>query len=214
MRITPFPHNRQSHGDSEADPIAATERGRWRKPAWGLAILMVAAAAVFATAATAAAATTTTAAPTAQAAQVANRAPTLSWPVVGQGATGQRVVAIQYLLNQQIGAGLVVDGIFGPKTEAAVKRFQGRDHLPMDGKVGPGTWMKLIIVVRNNSRGPAVQAVQSNLKNSYGYRDLAIDGIFGPKTEAAVKDFQRRYGLPMDGIVGETTWNALINHEK
>jgi peptidoglycan hydrolase-like protein with peptidoglycan-binding domain len=39
---------------------------------------------------------------------------------------------------------------------------------------------------------------------------VAIDGIFGPNTEAAVKDQQRAFGLPVTGIVDDNTWIKLI----
>lgn len=137
----------------------------------------------------------------------------LTWPLVSEGATGERVVAIQYLLNQQIGAGLTVDGIFGPLTNAAVKSFQTEHKLSADGIVGPKTWPVLIIEVQSGSEGPAVSAVQHNLKFAYGHTDLAVDGIFGPKTEAAVKSFQTKFKLAVDGIVGPITWNTLIVNE-
>ena len=62
--------------------------------------------------------------------------------------------------------------------------------------------------IRRDSRGSAVTKLQ-NLLVKYGY-DLATDGIFGPKTENAVKSFQQRFGLVVDGIVGPKTWKKLI----
>jgi hypothetical protein len=56
-----------------------------------------------------------------------------------------------------------------------------------------------------------VKDVQRRLKTFYpAYAgSLAVDGAFGPKTTAAVKEFQRRSGLTADGIVGKRTWVAL-----
>jgi peptidoglycan hydrolase-like protein with peptidoglycan-binding domain len=135
----------------------------------------------------------------------------LWWPMVKQGARGERVYAIQYLLNAR-GARLAVDGWFGWQTTAAVKSFQRAWHLQADGVVGPQTWARLIIEVRQGNRGPAVGAVQHNLRYSYRY-SIAVDGQFGPRTTAAVRNFQARYRLGADGIVGPNTWNALIVHE-
>ncbi len=139
--------------------------------------------------------------------------PVLTWPVVRKGDHGPLVVKIQYLLNQH-GIKVMVDGRFGPATEAAVKLFQKKHGLYPDGVVGAKTWLKLIVTVRKGSSGPAVAAVQYELRYVYGYKDLAVDGKFGPKTDWAVRQFQKCYGLKPDGIVGPLTWNALVVHER
>jgi hypothetical protein len=136
--------------------------------------------------------------------------PAAEWNTYRQGDRGPAVFAIQYLLMAE-NYSLAVDGIFGPETEATVKSFQGAEGLSVDGIVGPNTWTALIHghTVRNGDRGNDVRAVQYLLKNAYGY-DIAVDGIFGPKTEEAVKGFQTSRGLTVDGIVGPQTWKALI----
>lgn len=60
------------------------------------------------------------------------------------------------------------------------------------------------------SRGPNVRALQTFLNRVYpAYSKLATDGIYGSKTAAVVREFQRRSGLASDGIVGPRTWAAL-----
>jgi peptidoglycan hydrolase-like protein with peptidoglycan-binding domain len=102
---------------------------------------------------------------------------------------------------------LVVDGIFGPLTAAAVKSFQTAHGLLVDGKVGNQTWPVLIIEVSDGSTGDAVRAVQSQLHSRSGW--LTIDGIFGPNTLSVVKSFQSFCDFSIDGIVGPITWNGL-----
>ncbi|HTU75681.1 MAG TPA: peptidoglycan-binding protein [Trebonia sp.] len=138
----------------------------------------------------------------------------LSWPLTKIGATGERVYSIQQFLNQRIGAGLAADGIFGPLTEAAVRRFQAMTPpLAVDGQVGEQTWPRLCIQVSRGANGPAVFALQHNLHFAYGFHDLDIDGIFGPQTEQAVRIFQMVERITVDGIAGPVTWNRIINHE-
>lgn len=58
------------------------------------------------------------------------------------------------------------------------------------------------------STGSAVSKLQTIL-NQHGY-SLAVDGIFGEKTRAAVRDYQKRYNLKLDGIAGPETWGSLL----
>jgi len=64
-------------------------------------------------------------------------------------------------------------------------------------------------VLRPGLVGPAVARLQERLK-VLGVYTGAIDGIFGRQTEAAVRQIQRRYRLQVDGIVGPSTWQALL----
>ena len=61
---------------------------------------------------------------------------------------------------------------------------------------------------RQGSSGEAVRTIQTKLQR-WGYYDGAIDGVFGSETTAAVKEFQRKNGLAVDGIVGPRTLEAL-----
>ena len=62
--------------------------------------------------------------------------------------------------------------------------------------------------LRQGSRGAAVEQLQSKL-SQLGHNPGRADGIFGPNTKSAVRDFQREQGLGVDGVVGRQTWSAL-----
>jgi len=58
--------------------------------------------------------------------------------------TGDAVLLVQEILKKKLpDPTLVVDGQFGPKTDAAVKKFQTAKGITVDGDVGPKTWEKL-----------------------------------------------------------------------
>jgi len=83
-------------------------------------------------------------------------------PVLRYGSTGAAVVELQHRLNatrRPIDAALVPDGIFGPKTLAAVKRFQlqGKPVLLADGIAGPITWGKLLVATLDDTVAVASQ---------------------------------------------------------
>ena len=64
------------------------------------------------------------------------------------------------------------------------------------------------VTYSQGSSGSTVKTIQQKLKN-WGYYKGSVDGIFGSKTKEAVKYFQRKNGLAVDGIVGNKTLKAL-----
>ncbi len=69
------------------------------------------------------------------------------------------------------------------------------------------------MTLRINSRGSQVVQLQRELKAA-GFNPGSIDGAFGKNTLSAVKGYQRRYGLSVDGVVGPRTWNKLLTDGK
>ena len=106
-----------------------------------------------------------------------------------------------------------LDGVFGPQTEKVVKDFQQSNGLVVDGVVGPITWSHLhpyreaSPTLQAGSLGPVVAMLQNVLKTGFGYSG-AIDGIFGPVTEAVVRQYQTNSSLPVTGVMDERTWIA------
>ena len=131
------------------------------------------------------------------------------------------------------------DGIFGPVTRGAVEDFQRDAGLAVTGVVDRATWELLYrrymiyrdslppdyfpvytppypgTVLRRGSRGEDVRLVQSwlNRIGQVGGRipPLTEDGIFGAKTEEAVRIWQRIAGLDPTGAVASFTWESLSN---
>ncbi|MGP7999935.1 MAG: peptidoglycan-binding domain-containing protein [Streptosporangiaceae bacterium] len=130
------------------------------------------------------------------------------WPLVKEGDNQHPVQSVQYLLHQR-GHPVTIDGSYGPKTTAAVKAFQAQKKLAQDGQVGPLTWAQLAFQVKEGASGYAVRGVQEEFV--FRKQKLAIDGIFGPNTDAAVKGFEKGLGLQQDGFVSDQIWQALVS---
>jgi N-acetylmuramoyl-L-alanine amidase len=137
-----------------------------------------------------------------------------------RGAHGEAVLDIQARL---VALGYHIDGSehgeFGSSTERAVREFQQRRQLLVDGRVGDDTWEELVeasftlgdrlLYLRYPYfRGDDVRGLQSAL-NLLGFDAGREDGIFGERTDRAIREFQRNVGLPSDGILGATTVLAL-----
>ena len=110
--------------------------------------------------------------------------------------------------------GVQPTGYYGPVTTRAVRQFQARNNLPVDGIVGSQTRMVLFgntyrssqgrgVNLRLGSRGASVREVQRAL-------GVQPTGYYGPVTTRAVRQFQSRNNLPVDGIVGPQTRRVLL----
>ncbi len=132
------------------------------------------------------------------------------FPVQSLGNQGTDVKAIQLLLGDR-GFPVAVDGIFGASTADAVSAFKATVPLAANGIVGQGTWKALIRPLRIGDTGPAVKALQRELRAKQRLA-VAVDGVFEASTEAAVRTFQRHVGRPATGEVTRATWRRLITH--
>ena len=146
--------------------------------------------------------------------------------LIRSGDAGERVVDVQTRLVA-LGYDVPADergGRFGPGTEAGVRALQERRGLAVDGIVGPDTWRALVeagfalgdrvLYLRSpNLRGDDVRELQDRLL-TLGFDAWRVDGIFGPRTAQAVREFQRNVGLPQDGIVADATVRALTGLQR
>ena len=121
-------------------------------------------------------------------------------PTLKKGAKGQAVKDLQEALKALGLQPGPIDGVFGKKTEDAVKAFQKLKGLEVDGIVGPITWLNIDEadqsepLLRNGSKGLPVRRLQNRMKLA-GFAIPEVNGRFGPKTEAAVKTLQKQAGL-------------------
>ncbi|HEX8065914.1 MAG TPA: peptidoglycan DD-metalloendopeptidase family protein [Thermoleophilaceae bacterium] len=136
-------------------------------------------------------------------------------PAHARGTPG--TAALQVALRALHHYGGAIDGIRGPRTRRATRRFQRAHHLHADGVAGPRTRRALgrrgrpslgRRVMRRGHAGWDVAGLQWLLRRR-GFAPGSVDGGFGGGTLAAVLRAQRRYGLLVDGLAGATTIRAL-----
>jgi len=145
-----------------------------------------------------------------------------------RGSEGQAVRQLQRFLAAAGYSPGPADGVLGPLTENSVKAFQRGRGLTADGVVGPQTQRAVETVaemlgslpaldpngriIRPGYRGQDVEYLQELLTIA-GYSPGPVDGVFGPRTESALSQFQREYGgLTVDGKLGPNTREALADY--
>lgn len=122
--------------------------------------------------------------------------------------------ALQVALRARAFYGGTIDGMNGPMTAAAVTAFQARAGLVVDGVAGPQTRDALDArplgsrPLLEGAMGWDVAALQFALAWR-GFPSRGLDGIFGERTEKALRRFQRHERLAPDGVAGPATYAAL-----
>ncbi len=145
--------------------------------------------------------------------------------VLKVGSTGSQVTDLQNKLKKAGTFHAEATGYFGPVTEKAVKGFQKAKKLQVTGTAtketldaldgltekvvsSPSTGEDYGDLLKKGSTGSLVKELQSKLK-AIGLYSGSLDGDFGNGTEQAVRNFQSRNKLTVDGIVGPATWEKL-----
>ncbi len=136
------------------------------------------------------------------------------------GSEGEAVRTLQKRLKELGYLSGTADGKFGEATEEAVRAFQRRNDLTVDGKAGRATLNKLYqedsigyTSLREGDEGNAILDLQKALKR-LGYYSGAVDGKYGVSTSDAVRAFQIQNRLtPVDGVAGNTTLTRLYSGE-
>lgn len=116
--------------------------------------------------------------------------------ILGRGMAGEPVKLLQQKL------GVTADGQFGAGTEKALREYQAKEKIAVDGVAGPDTFTHMnlpqLVLLQVGSVGETVKKLQTEL-------GITADGRYGPATANAVKEFQKKNGIPVDGIAGPLT---------
>jgi len=132
-------------------------------------------------------------------------------------AASANAAALQTALHAKGLYAGTVDGVRGPMTRDAVRRFQLRRGLLADGIAGPRTRAALgwrgrprlgSRAIASPARGWDVAGVQFLLA-IHGFPSGPFDGRLGPRGDAALRRFQAWAGLGADGVAGQATLAAL-----
>jgi murein DD-endopeptidase MepM/ murein hydrolase activator NlpD len=141
----------------------------------------------------------------------------LTAPTAAVAVGKPNVAALQVALRARTLYTGTIDGVVGPSTTAAIRRFQRRARITVDGVAGPQTRRALgrygrrrfgVRLLNMGKSGWDVAALQFALA-THGFPSGTFDGGFGPHTDAALRRFQRFARIGADGIAGPATYAAL-----
>jgi peptidoglycan hydrolase-like protein with peptidoglycan-binding domain len=141
----------------------------------------------------------------------------LAAPAAAAAVGKPNVAALQVALHARGLYTGTIDGVVGPSTTTAVRRFQRRARITVDGVAGPQTRRALgrygrrrfgARLLNIGRSGWDVAALQFALA-THGFPSGTFDGGFGPHTDAALRRFQRFALLGIDGVAGPATYAAL-----
>lgn len=123
---------------------------------------------------------------------------------VSYGSRGSDVTELQKLLNKAGNYSLSEDGIFGAKTQAAVKDYQTKNNLAVDGIVGTNTWGSLTSVKPSQNTG-ATGAAQAPASDGFQYEDYQESDTVKQAQEMLNQQLQQKPGEY------QSTWQDQLN---
>lgn len=153
------------------------------------------------------------------------------FPILKMGrGTKDQVRALQVLLYRQK-HGLLIDGVFGSGTQAAVKAYQTLRNLTSDSIVGANTWASLCLatppagntlyfgtggsssgsgtIYRQGDTGAAIHQIKRRMAVESMFTGT-VNAVFDAELTYAVKVFQASEDIRVDGLVGPVTWSLLF----
>ena len=149
--------------------------------------------------------------------RISNNYPSIPKIVLTDGIFGNDTEAAVRRFQEIFG--LTVDGVVGRATWYTIQNIylgvKRLTDLNAEGIQLEEVTQQFPTVLREGDTGNAVLNLQYYISYLAMYYNtipaVAIDGIYGPATTSAVRAVQNTFGLPVDGIVGEDTWNAMYN---
>ena len=130
------------------------------------------------------------------------------------GMNGDDVKSVQQYLKDLGYLDSIVDGNYGNVTKVAAIMFQANEGLYVDGEIGNQSYKilqttdKKFITLKKGMKNSAVKTMQKYLIK-LGYLNESADGDFGTITENALRTFQIKNGITVDGIAGRETLKTL-----
>lgn len=128
------------------------------------------------------------------------------------------VKALQSVLHKQGYLKPSATGFYGKQTADAVKTYQKKHGLSVDGVAGPKTFSALNVqslninevplLLKKGNTGRGVKQLQQQL-NGLHYLDAKAGNTYGSKTTDAIRSFQKDHHLKTDGMAGTHTLSAL-----
>ena len=124
--------------------------------------------------------------------------------VAGPAAAGTGLADVQRAL------GITADGVMGPQTRSALRRFQREHGLDVDGRVGSETRKALGL---SSSRRSSSSTSGSSLADVQRKLGVEADGVIGPQTRSAIREFQSEHDLDATGRLDSATRKAILSSE-
>lgn len=137
------------------------------------------------------------------------------------GETGETVSQLQQRL-QQLGYDIGkagVDGYFGPKTAEAVKLYKQKKNIPpINSEIDLTTWVGIVrdsnYLTQQGQKSTVTPTVIQKKLVEAGY-NIKVDGVIGPITRKAIRDFQSKVGItPTGGYLDQQTISKLLSYKK